>query len=92
METHYIKTKDNYILKVYRIPHSKNYKNIKVKIKNGTNKNFNNTNNSTIPKPGILLFHGLIDSSDSWFANYESKVLPFILANNGYDVVNLSFF
>ena len=85
METHYIRTKDNYILKVYRIPHAKNYKNIK-----NNAKSHNNTIISL--KPGILLFHGLIDSSDSWFANYESKVLPFILANNGYDVVSKFIF
>jgi lysosomal acid lipase/cholesteryl ester hydrolase len=32
------------------------------------------------------LQHGLFDSCDSWVGNYESRSLPFILANRGYDV------
>lgn len=34
----------------------------------------------------ILLQHGLLDSSDTWVLNEESKALGFILANAGYDV------
>jgi pimeloyl-ACP methyl ester carboxylesterase len=34
----------------------------------------------------VLLQHGLFDSSDSWICNHESKSIPFILANLGWDV------
>ena len=34
----------------------------------------------------VLLQHGLLDSSDAWVCNYESRSIPFILANKGYDV------
>ena len=36
--------------------------------------------------PPILLQHGLLDSSDTWIINDESKAPAFFLANRGYDV------
>jgi len=37
-------------------------------------------------KPVILMIHGVIDSSDSWIMNEESKAPAFVAANAGYDV------
>jgi lysosomal acid lipase/cholesteryl ester hydrolase len=37
-------------------------------------------------KDPVLFQHGLFDSSDGWVCNSEDKCLPFIMANNGYDV------
>ena len=34
----------------------------------------------------MYLQHGLLDSSDSFIINEESKALGFVLANKGYDV------
>ena len=34
----------------------------------------------------VLLQHGLLDSSDTWIINDESKAPAFFLANRGYDV------
>lgn len=34
----------------------------------------------------ILLQHGLLDSSDTWIINSESKSPAFMLANEGYDI------
>jgi len=34
----------------------------------------------------VLLQHGLLDSCDSWIANFEDKATAFILVNLGYDV------
>ncbi len=44
--------------------------------------------NSTIQggKKVVYLQHGLIDSSDTFIINEESKAPAFILANKGYDV------
>ena len=37
-------------------------------------------------KDPVLFQHGLLDSSDGWVCNSEEKCLPFIMANNNYDV------
>ena len=37
-------------------------------------------------KKVVYLQHGLIDSSDTWIANYDEISLPFILADAGFDV------
>lgn len=37
-------------------------------------------------KKPILLHHGLLDSSDTWVINDESKAPAFMLANLDYDV------
>jgi len=34
----------------------------------------------------VLLQHGLLDCSDTWIINDESKAPAFFLANNQYDV------
>jgi len=36
--------------------------------------------------PPVLLWHGLLDNSDTWLLNEEEKAPAFILANEGYDV------
>jgi len=36
--------------------------------------------------PPVLLFHGLLDSSFTWIVNMKDESLPYILADNGYDV------
>lgn len=75
-QTHYVETKDNYILKVFRIlPLSKN----------STIESYDPSN--IAKSHPVFLMHGLIDSADSWFANYEERALPFVLSKQGYDVV-----
>ncbi len=70
MEIHKVETNDGYSLKIFRIPGAKNQNNYKT---------YNN-------KQPILIQHGLLDSSDGWICNTEEKCIPFILANNGFDV------
>lgn len=71
MSIHYAKTSDGYFLRLFRISGGK-----------GQKESFKKDSNRKV----VLLQHGLVDSSDSWVANYEEKALPFILANMGYDV------
>jgi pimeloyl-ACP methyl ester carboxylesterase len=66
-----VKTSDGYFLRLYRISAGKGQTGLFKK---------------DPQKKVVLLQHGLVDSSDSWVANFEEKALPFILANKGYDV------
>lgn len=38
------------------------------------------------PKPPAYFQHGLLDSADGWVCNDESRCLPYIMANEGFDV------
>ena len=46
----------------------------------------NETNYQSTPKQPVYFQHGLLDSSDGWVCNEESRCLPYIMANEGYDV------
>ena len=46
----------------------------------------NESNYKTTPKQPVYFQHGLLDSSDGWVCNEESRCLPYIMANEGYDV------
>lgn len=37
-------------------------------------------------KPVVLMWHGLLDSADSWIVNEEHLAPAFVLANKGYDI------
>ncbi len=66
-----MKTKDGYFLQLFRISAPKGQK----------------SNLKKNPKRRVVLLqHGVLDSSDSWVANYEKMSLAFILANKDYDV------
>ncbi|KAJ8952379.1 hypothetical protein NQ318_014470 [Aromia moschata] len=68
-ENHRITTEDGYILNIHRIPHGKDEQ---VKAENST-------------KPAVLLMHGLVLSSVSFFILPEIS-LALMLADAGYDV------
>ena len=46
----------------------------------------NEPNYKATPKQPVYFQHGLLDSSDGWVCNEESRCLPYIMANEGYDV------
>lgn len=46
----------------------------------------NDFNNNFIPKPVLLMQHGVADSSDSFILNDVDKSPAFIAASQGYDV------
>jgi len=70
-EQHKIITYDGYFLTTFRIPGKKGEK----------------LENAIADKrPVVLLWHGLLDSADSWIINDEENAPAFILANQGYDV------
>ena len=71
-EVHNTTTEDGYILTLFRIP--------------GPKSSINDIQNSYGKKPPILFQHGILDSADGWLCNDEARCLPFIFANNGFDV------
>ncbi|EPS39670.1 hypothetical protein H072_6519 [Dactylellina haptotyla CBS 200.50] len=74
-EEHIVQTKDGYLLGLHRIPRAKD----EVKPKRGEKGR---------PKKGVVyLHHGLMMNSEVWVCNLEpEKCLPFVLAEQGYDV------
>jgi lysosomal acid lipase/cholesteryl ester hydrolase len=70
-EEHKVTTEDGYILTLYRIYGKLNESEEEKKQKY---------------KKSVLLVHGLLDSSFTFLAMNEQQSLPFILANNGFDV------
>lgn len=102
IESHYVMTKDGYILKVFRINGKKNYSLDNKKInqnlfENQINSNIYDPNSKYYSPPDreyitnsfkhpVLFQHGLLDSSDGWLCNEEHLNLPLILANLGFDV------
>jgi len=70
-EQHKLKTYDGYFLTVFRIPGAKGELLEPAIAAN---------------KPVVLLWHGLLDSADSWIINDEDKAPALMLANQGYDV------
>jgi hypothetical protein len=67
-EEHKVHTKDGYILTLFRI-YGKSNETEEIKKKKY--------------KRSVLLLHGLLDSSFTFFALDDKQSLPFILANNG---------
>jgi pimeloyl-ACP methyl ester carboxylesterase len=72
IETHYVETKDGYVLGVYRIP--------------GPHGEPRPDGGEEACRRPVILQHGLLDSSATWVVNSRSKSLGFILADHGYDV------
>ncbi len=66
-----VTTSDGFILSLQHIPHG---------LKG------NNDNNNREIKPVVFLQHGLLDSSATWVMNSAQESLPFILADQGFDV------
>lgn len=65
-------TNDSYILNIFRIPYSPK----------SIGRNYNGTEN----KPVVFIQHGLWCSSDCWILNGHENSLPYMLADEGYDV------
>ncbi|KAF3919798.1 hypothetical protein ABW20_dc0109218 [Dactylellina cionopaga] len=74
-EEHIVQTKDGYLLGLHRIPRAKGEE----KPKRGQKGR---------PKRGVVyLHHGLMMNSEVWVCNLQpEKCLPFVLAEQGYDV------
>jgi lysosomal acid lipase/cholesteryl ester hydrolase len=94
MEEHIVKTRDNYILGIHRIPTGKSCndnKSAELRIKSifdncGIPLSAIRTDYSTKrTKPVVLLYHGLMMCSEVWMCNMEEeRQLPFLLADAGY--------
>jgi len=69
VENHYVKTKDRYINLMFRVYKKSPFSKIK------------DLNNNLIPKPVILMQHGVADSSDSFILNDADKAPAFIAAS-----------
>ena len=72
VEEHDVLTSDGYILKIFRVNLKKEYK--------------NKLNNKSFINQPILMNHGLICSSDSFFLSGESRASGFYFAKHGFDV------
>jgi lysosomal acid lipase/cholesteryl ester hydrolase len=72
-EEHVVLTKDGYLLGLHRLPSKKGQRR-------------NNPGGST-GKPVVYLHHGLLMNSEVWVCLTDaSRALPFVLAEQGYDV------
>ncbi|XP_057983559.1 triacylglycerol lipase 2-like [Malania oleifera] len=65
-----VKTEDGYILSLQRIPEGRS----------------GNGGSGDKQKPPVLIQHGILSDGMTWFLNSPDKNLPFILAENGFDV------
>ncbi|XP_057983558.1 triacylglycerol lipase 2-like [Malania oleifera] len=65
-----VKTEDGYILSLQRIPEGLS----------------GNGGSGDKQKPPVLIQHGVLVDGMTWFLNSPDKSLPFILAENGFDV------
>ncbi|XP_055918358.1 lipase 3-like [Eupeodes corollae] len=70
VESHEVKTADNYLLTMFRIPYSP--KNLHL--------------NDSKPRPVFLIQHGMSTSTDSFILNGPDNALAYVLADAGYDV------
>lgn len=84
VESHEVRTKDGYILKMHRIPR-------KIKNKSTTE----NETEDTVKKldedddkklPPVFIMHGLMCSDAIWTITGPGKALAYILSDAGYDV------
>lgn len=99
VEQHIVRTSDDYLLCVHRIPsvRSDDYEKLKrgsfrptkgIEVIDNLDK-FIHQNQAPqyTGKPVVLLYHGFLMSSEVWVANTEElRNLPFVLARQGYDV------
>jgi hypothetical protein len=95
MEEHIVKTRDNYILGIHRIPTGKSYSD-EESAESHIKPIFNKCGISLSAirtdlcstkeiKPVVLLYHGLMMCSEVWMCNMEEeRQLPFLLADAGY--------
>lgn len=67
---HYVRTADNYVLGMFRIPYGA----------------AGPDPAGSPKRPAVLLQHGLLDSSYTWVNNFPKESLGFLLADAGYDV------
>eukprot|EP00890_Picochlorum_soloecismus_P005702 jgi/Picsp_1/6132/NSC_03486-R1_carboxylic ester hydrolase len=102
IETHFVETRDGYVLGVFRIPqgHKEERRAFTARhtFRNRLKSFFLNNIISpwlhTTPpiqdcgskRPKVLLQHGLLDSSATWVVNTRRQSLGFLLADAGYDV------
>ncbi len=71
-ETHYLTTKDGYILALHRIPHPR-FEQLR--------------GNAKSRRPPVILWHGFLMCSEVWVCNSDPRdSLAFTLAEAGYDV------
>ncbi len=71
-EEHKVTTDDGYVIKMFRIP--------------GVNSTSTGSSSSSSIGPPVIMWHGVSDSSDTFFMNSADKTPGFIMANAGYDV------
>lgn len=77
-EEHIVQTKDGYLLGVHRLSHRKGEEQSGIRVNAGTD---------SVSKPVVYLHHGLLMNSEVWVClTEEERCLPFMLANQGYDV------
>ncbi|KAI8048325.1 Alpha/Beta hydrolase protein [Gilbertella persicaria] len=96
-EQHIVRTLDDYLLCVHRIPSVKAYAakqerdtmiytTNEIRVQENLNQ-FKPKQPNYTGKPVVLLHHGFLMSSEVWVSNTEEySNLPFILAREGYDV------
>ncbi|KAI9305964.1 Alpha/Beta hydrolase protein [Cunninghamella echinulata] len=99
-EQHLVRTKDDYLLCVHRIPYIKSFSNSDNNISKYKSllegqgietssflKHFPKREPINGKKPIVLLYHGFLMSSEVWVCNIEEYCnLPLLLVNLGYDV------
>jgi len=78
-QIHHVTTEDGYILELHRM-FSPNVSNCAL------TKNQDPSNDAPGKCQPVLLQHGLLSSSATWVMNYPNKSLPYILADQGFDV------
>lgn len=77
-EEHIVQTKDGYLLGVHRLPYKKAEEQLGLRVNSGSD---------SIGKPVVYLHHGLLMNSEVWVClTEEERCLPFVLAEQGYDV------
>lgn len=83
-QTHYVTTKDGYILALHRIPHSRAENIPTVKAKGKKKRELPEPKTA---RPVVLLWHGFLMCSEVWVSSPDfNESLAFVLAEAGYDV------
>ncbi|KAF7514426.1 hypothetical protein GJ744_000196 [Endocarpon pusillum] len=77
-EEHVVQTADGYLLGIHRLPYKKGEE---------QEGHLVNSGQRSITKPVVYLHHGLLMNSEVWVCiTEEERCLPFVLAEQGYDV------